>query len=1022
MNFFLLISVIFSNCLFALNSEYYFTQYNIKKFDDSNGFPSSVVYSTTQTQDGYLWFGTEAGLVQYNGTNYNVFDRTFFKELKLSKISVIIEDKNKNSLWLGTFDGFLIHFDYKNKTYKILGNSIIKNSASIVQFYYDNDVLIIITKKNDIFSFKDEIFTKIKVPENDLKVSLISPSKNTNELFLFINEKHYYILKNQTVVKSKEYEDVVKNVFIDSRKIKFISFNNYTKAFDENEKEITLPQEIQISGNLLFTEDKNNNIYFYSRLGNNIKRITFKNNSFHFENKKDYYKTNMIFGIFEDKEGSIWISSYGFGLLQFIQSPFAFFSKKEGIKDNIIFPIFEYENKIYTGSISGKIDIIENRIVSNYLDIPNLFNLPNAYIASLCVDNNSNLLISTEDAVFIQAKTAEKPDYLPVPDYLGTTKFPNIVKDSDGNIWITSIDGKLFSYEAKNGKNMYQKDKIKLFNLNNKTPGIFFNTFLEINNEKWFGFNEELGIYILKDERFEAFNFKNKSVSDLYKDDENNIWIISGNELFCYTKNKELININSKNNLPQTELYKIIQDKNNNFWLTSIKGLYFIKKPYLNNIINKKTSKLKYKKYTTDDGLLSHEFIGGFTKTILLSKNGKIYASTTKGIIEIDSDYIFENKIIPNVVIETIKINNISVNVNDNIVLKPDNYEIEFEFKALTYINQQKVKYKYQLVGFDKEFSEETDKNSIRYTNLPYGKYKFVIIASNSSEYWNTTGDSFDFEIKPYYYQKVWFYVIVIIISVLLVYLLFLWRIHRLQKRKEELEKIIELRTKELKEASLKDPLTGLRNRRFFSEILNSEVESFTKLKLYIKNNPSRRTTEKEKSIFGVYIFDIDLFKKINDTYGHDAGDRVLKQFADILQTSVRIDDVVIRWGGEEFLVILKYSNSEYLSTFATNIKNKISSFDFIISNEGKIINITCSIGYISFPLYEDFPEELTFEESIMFADLGLYYSKRNGRNLAVFVKPDNIPDFKDKKWKEYLSSLDKAIENNIIKIELKNQ
>jgi len=163
-----------------------------------------------------------------------------------------------------------------------------------------------------------------------------------------------------------------------------------------------------------------------------------------------------------------------------------------------------------------------------------------------------------------------------------------------------------------------------------------------------------------------------------------------------------------------------------------------------------------------------------------------------------------------------------------------------------------------------------------------------------------------------------------------------------------------------------------------------------------------------------LFLLDMDHFKQVNDTYGHDAGDQVLKQFAEILKKSVRQDDAIMRVGGEEFLIVLKKTLPEYLPVFAEKLLNKVAETAFSLA-DGRVIHKTCSIGYTCFPIYPDCPDLLTFEQSIMIADLAMYYAKTHGRNQAVLLGAGpNVPDG-EADLQKTSTSLDFAFKNGFL-------
>lgn len=155
------------------------------------------------------------------------------------------------------------------------------------------------------------------------------------------------------------------------------------------------------------------------------------------------------------------------------------------------------------------------------------------------------------------------------------------------------------------------------------------------------------------------------------------------------------------------------------------------------------------------------------------------------------------------------------------------------------------------------------------------------------------------------------------------------------------------------------DGLTDLYNHRYFQEKLRENM----------------RKADKEKSWFSIVLIDIDFFKKFNDTYGHQAGDEVLRQVGQVLKKSVKPEDVVARYGGEEMVIILANANTENAVTIADRICKTIAHKKFTLA-EGLIVNVTISLGVATYQLHGK-----TSTELIEFADKGLYRAKKNGRN-----------------------------------------
>ena len=168
-----------------------------------------------------------------------------------------------------------------------------------------------------------------------------------------------------------------------------------------------------------------------------------------------------------------------------------------------------------------------------------------------------------------------------------------------------------------------------------------------------------------------------------------------------------------------------------------------------------------------------------------------------------------------------------------------------------------------------------------------------------------------------------------------------------------------------LRNQSIKDPLTGLYNRRYLEEILQRET---------------RRAVRAGYSV-GALMLDLDHFKKFNDTYGHDAGDTVLRETASLLIKSVRAEDVVCRFGGEEFIVILPMADLKTSQARAERIRSRLR--ELAVVHQGQSLGmITVSVGVAGLPEHGTSPKEL-----LEAADAALYRAKRDGRDRVVVAE-----------------------------------
>jgi diguanylate cyclase (GGDEF)-like protein len=186
----------------------------------------------------------------------------------------------------------------------------------------------------------------------------------------------------------------------------------------------------------------------------------------------------------------------------------------------------------------------------------------------------------------------------------------------------------------------------------------------------------------------------------------------------------------------------------------------------------------------------------------------------------------------------------------------------------------------------------------------------------------------------------------------------------------------------ELRDLALKDSLTSLPNRRFLTEFVDREAGQA--LREWRAPPRERRAAAAPRSV-GLLILDLDFFKAVNDQYGHDAGDEILRQFARVVQDAVRQPDLVVRWGGEEFVVAARELARDGVWILAERIRSRIADHPFRLPS-GAVVRVTCSIGFGLFPFSPGRLDLLGWEQVLGLADLALYQAKARGRNRVVGV------------------------------------
>jgi diguanylate cyclase (GGDEF)-like protein len=297
---------------------------------------------------------------------------------------------------------------------------------------------------------------------------------------------------------------------------------------------------------------------------------------------------------------------------------------------------------------------------------------------------------------------------------------------------------------------------------------------------------------------------------------------------------------------------------------------------------------------------------------------------------------------------------------------------------------------RYRLEGLQTEFTK-ANLPEAHYSSLPPGNYTFQVTCDSPQLRQSISGAD-SFTVAGPWWQSLWWQRWLTEIAgsggVVLLLVGIVWKRYsdrrenvRLEIAVAERSAALALANHELQEASISDPLTGVRNRRFFQSMIAADasqaIRAYRGSEVYSRDH--------RDLIF--FLIDIDHFKAVNDEYGHDAGDRVLVQIAQRLNSVVRESDFLIRWGGEEFLVVCRSAERSEGELLASRMLKAINGAEFDLGS-GRRLTKSCSLGWAAFPWLPPAFSNLSVDEVLRLADRGLYLAKQQGRNQSVGMVP----------------------------------
>jgi len=790
--------------IYSLDSSKAISQYILDLWDMRVGLPQDMVESIFQAEDGYIWVATVGGLGRFDGVRFTNFSRENTPVMKGNWMRIITQD-SKGTLWIGSYDGGLLY--YRNGEFFNLttADGLPDNSvSSILEDGKENlwigtfeDGVTCLTEEKGRFRFdtystdKGLSNKKVWCLNRDLQGNLLV---GTDHGLNVLKGEQFYPYSTRANLMNVSIRSLLRdnmgNLWIGTSNGLVLSQAGNPVPFS------TFTKENGLAGNTVncLCQDRDNNLWIGTK--NGMSR--YSRGKFSSFSMKDGLAHDEVRYIYEDIEGSLWIATFS-GLNRLRDGIITTFSGAEGLSHNLAYCVYEdHRNNLWIGTNNGL-----NRMTDNKISIYTARDgLSDNCVYSIDGDSQDTLWIGTAGGGLNRFKNG-KFNHFSTKDGLALDFISAVLVESDGTVWAGTLGGGLSRLKDGTFTNYSTKD------------GLLSNTIRYLHRSKsgrlWIGTND--GLAYLDGETFGGITteqgLSHNMVYCIYEDARGVLWLGTNSGGINRWEKGNITSYTTADGLYNNTLFKILEDKNHNLWMGSNTGIFYVKKQELNDYAHGKIEAISSHSYSISDGMKSKSCMGSVQSTGGKDSRGYLWFVTMKGVARVDPQAIHnKNKLIPPVYIEVVVVNGrkIALNPTDSsaqLTFNPGNKRLEFQYTALSFVDTNRVKFKYRLDNFDQDWINAGTERSAHYTNIPPGKYTFKVIGCNNDGFWNMTGAARNFYLKPFFYQTWWFRWASVFLGVLLVVFwsvaLHRWRVKKLERRKQELESLVEDRTRQLK-------------------------------------------------------------------------------------------------------------------------------------------------------------------------------------------------------------------------------
>ncbi|MFT5142803.1 MAG: signal transduction histidine kinase/ligand-binding sensor domain-containing protein [Rhodothermales bacterium] len=757
------------------------SQVQLDIWTTEDGLPLTAVDLVTQTRDGYLWLGTQEGLVRFDGYDFDVFDKSN-SDISSNAIFSIYEDED-GVLWAGTrsggllryFDGVLAQFDLPGLNASSIASIVSDGPGSLLLGLGDSTLVRL--------NVDESVVTNVGGAEIRGVTSVV---RDNSEAIWIGTRENGLFRYGKGVVTSFLATGALDHTYIPDLAIApdgsiWVASGERGIARIQGYRIHTYGSEAGLPKDAVrsILADPNGTVWVGTeksgvwRLGGGVVSQPPVLGS---------ARTRAVRDIHFDMEGSVWMATDS-GLHRIRNTRFKTYGQGEGLPSNHVQSTIEAsDGSVWIGTDAGVARLRQGQIESDFPGVEGqmILSLAESKDGSVWMGTYGSGLFRYRDGV-ITHRSAESGD---IPD--------------NGVFALHSGPSGLWMATRKGAARLTDTGYASL----TTEDGLGSNEITAIHETEerdlWLG-TYDAGLHLIRNGQVIGRYVSSEFITAIFEDKEGDIWVGTRERGLMLIRKGLTYEFTTAQGLSSDNVLTILEDEDGGIWVTSNIGASRIEKSALLDIAHGRLDRLTPELFTGADGLRSSEFNGGTQPAGWIGSEGRLWLANVAGLVSVNPYQ--KNGVAPNIVIERFISDSYAGTASTTAVLDAGSKRFEVDFTAPTFLSPLKTSYEFRLEGYDGGWERLAPGagRTAHYTNLAPGKYTFRVRAQNGDGVWSQQEATLSFELMPFYWQTTWFKVLCPLTILAIFGMAYKGRMDSMRARAAELESQVNERTKDLR-------------------------------------------------------------------------------------------------------------------------------------------------------------------------------------------------------------------------------